>query len=126
MKTSTTPNNPEAAPAGEPKVRSSALLGRIAYQSYRLSVGGKAWNGDTMPVWDEMKNDPKKQKLVQAWEDAGRSVAHYVTMQITQEAVAAGYGGVMPNGNVVDRRIHPTAIPIPKNQLLNVPEPKAP
>lgn len=39
--------------------------------------------------------------------------------------VAEGYGGVLGNGNIVDRREHPTAIPIPKNSLLGVPEPKA-
>lgn len=36
-----------------------------------------------------------------------------------------GYSGVMPNGNIVDRREHPEAIPIPKNSLLGVPKPKA-
>lgn len=42
-----------------------------------------------------------------------------------QATVAEGYGGVLGNGNIVDRRVHPTAIPIPKNTLLGVPEPKA-
>lgn len=37
---------------------------------------------------------------------------------------SAGYAGVMPNGNIVDRREHPEAMPIPKNSLLGVPKPK--
>ena len=41
-----------------------------------------------------------------------------------QQIVADGYGGVLPNGNVVDRRDHPSAIPILKNDYLCVPEPK--
>lgn len=42
----------------------------------------------------------------------------------SQAVVAEGYGGVLGNGNIVDRREHPTAIPISKNSLLGVPEPK--
>ena len=41
-----------------------------------------------------------------------------------QEIVSSGYGGVLPNGNIVDRHEHPEAIPIQKNSLLGVPEPK--
>lgn len=41
-----------------------------------------------------------------------------------REIVSAGYGGCMPNGNIVDRREHPEAIPIQKNTMLDVPEPK--
>ena len=36
----------------------------------------------------------------------------------------SGYAGILPNGNIVDRREHPTAIPVQKNSLFNVPEPK--
>lgn len=39
-------------------------------------------------------------------------------------AVKDGYGGVLPNGNVVDRRKHPAAIPMPENSLMDVPKPK--
>jgi hypothetical protein len=41
-----------------------------------------------------------------------------------QEIVKSGYGGCMPNGNIVDRREHPTAIPLQKNSLLNIPKPR--
>lgn len=42
-------------------------------------------------------------------------------MEITE----LGYAGVMPNGNIVDRRKHPEAISIPKNAQLGIPEAKA-
>lgn len=40
------------------------------------------------------------------------------------DAVNSGYGGMLPNGNIVDRREHPEAMPIQKNTLLGAPEPK--
>jgi hypothetical protein len=43
-----------------------------------------------------------------------------------QEIVKSGFAGVLPNGNIVDRREFPTAIPIQRNSLLGVPEPKKP
>lgn len=42
----------------------------------------------------------------------------------TQKSVRDGYGGVLPNGRIVDRRTHPDAMPIPANSYLGVPEPK--
>lgn len=35
-----------------------------------------------------------------------------------------GYAGILPSGTIVDRRLHPEAIPISENRLLNVPPPK--
>lgn len=35
-----------------------------------------------------------------------------------------GYAGILPNGNIVDRRKHPEAIPVQKNELLGFGEPK--
>ena len=42
-----------------------------------------------------------------------------------QKAVAAGYGGVLPSGQIVDRREHPEALPIPHSRSLGVPKPKS-
>jgi len=39
---------------------------------------------------------------------------------ITQE----GFAGVNQDGQIVDRRTNPSAIPIPENKLLGVPKPK--
>ena len=41
-----------------------------------------------------------------------------------REIVNQGFGGVLSNGNIVDRREHPEAIPIQENALLGVPKPK--
>lgn len=46
------------------------------------------------------------------------------TLMKIRQIVADGWGGIMPNGNIVDRRVEKTAIPIPKNSLLGVPTPK--
>lgn len=36
----------------------------------------------------------------------------------------SGYAGVMPNGNIVDRRKHPEAGPVQENRLLGIPPAK--
>jgi len=36
----------------------------------------------------------------------------------------SGYAGILANGNIVDRREHPGAIPIPANSMFGTPEPK--
>lgn len=38
----------------------------------------------------------------------------------------SGYAGMLPNGNIVDRRVFPEAIPIQANPLFNVTKPKKP
>lgn len=35
-----------------------------------------------------------------------------------------GYAGILPNGNIVDRRIHPEAIPVQENKLFGIPKSK--
>jgi hypothetical protein len=35
-----------------------------------------------------------------------------------------GYAGILPNGNIVDRRKFPTAIPIQENKMFRVAKPK--
>lgn len=36
----------------------------------------------------------------------------------------SGYAGVMPNGNIVDRRKHPEAVAVQENSWLGIPKPK--
>jgi len=40
------------------------------------------------------------------------------------ELTKSGYGGIDKTGKIVDRRENPDAVPIPKNELMSVPEPK--
>ena len=41
----------------------------------------------------------------------------------TLEISKSGYAGVLPNGNIVDRREHPEAMPIEKNNMFEIPKP---
>lgn len=36
----------------------------------------------------------------------------------------SGYAGILPNGNIVDRREHPEAIPVQENKMLGIPKAK--
>lgn len=49
-------------------------LAKSMYDTYCISVGGKAFNGDELPKSDEFFNDPAKVKQADAW----RSVADIV------------------------------------------------
>lgn len=40
------------------------------------------------------------------------------------ELTKSGFAGIMPNGNIVDRREFPNAVPIQKNTMFGTPEPK--
>ena len=49
--------------------------GEIAYDAYARSVGGKAVNGDRLPMWSEIDSD----RIRGAWENAARSIRlHFV------------------------------------------------
>lgn len=37
------------------------------YTTYCKAVGGKAFNGDNLPSWQEFSNDPNKQLQAEAW-----------------------------------------------------------
>lgn len=37
---------------------------------------------------------------------------------------ASGYSGCLPNGNIVDRRYFPEAIPVKENKLLGIARPR--
>lgn len=42
----------------------------------------------------------------------------------TTELIKSGYAGILENGNIVDRREHSLAMPIPENSLFGAPKPK--
>jgi hypothetical protein len=41
-----------------------------AWTAYREAVDGKAKNGDPLPSWAELRNDPAKQDLAARWLEA--------------------------------------------------------
>lgn len=49
---------------------------------------------------------------------------HKAAILKTLAIVESGYAGTLPNGNIVDRREHPEAVPIQENKSLNAPKPK--
>jgi len=53
------------------------------------------------------------------------SAEHRAALLKGIEVSKSGWGGILPNGNIVDRREHPNAIPIAKNSMFGVPEPNA-
>jgi hypothetical protein len=59
------------------------------------------------------------EELKQKLRDAGREDLIEI-----HEINQSGYAGVLPNGNIVDRRKHPEAIPVQKSTPLGIPEPK--
>lgn len=46
---------------------------------------------------------------------------HMAELRRIRDVILSGWAGVLPNGNIVDRREHPTAIPIPENKLFGTP-----
>lgn len=49
-------------------------LTRGAYEKYCEAVGGKAYNGDSLPSWEKFKADKSKERQVEAWKQAVISV----------------------------------------------------
>lgn len=45
-------------------------LAKLMYTRYCEAVGGKAFNGDPLPGWDEFSTDPAKEKQANAWREA--------------------------------------------------------
>jgi len=60
-------------------------------------------------------DESTKQKL----RDAGRE-----DLIELDDISRSGFAGILPNGNIVDRRIELYATPIKENTMFNVPEPK--
>lgn len=48
----------------------------------------------------------------------------YKALMKIHEINKSGYAGVLPNGNIVDRREFPAATPVKKNSIFGIPEPK--
>jgi hypothetical protein len=129
-------NNPEEAD------RQSVLISLLdhADEAYAETIARRRF-GRT-PEADPTDLAPSKEKLLAEWQTLPMKDLrdlHWVVVQRSRqkagqdhhadllklvEAIHSGYGGVMPNGNVVDRRQHPSAVPIPANPFFKTPAPK--
>ena len=55
--------------------------------------------------------------------DKDQQERFYSIMNV-KSTISSGYAGVNKNGNIVDRRFFPDAVPCLKNSMLGTPEPK--
>lgn len=49
--------------------------GREAYTAYNEACGGLSFRGEPLPSWDQLKADPKTEKLVHYWNTAAMHTA---------------------------------------------------
>lgn len=57
-------------------------------------------------------------------EDVAKKQVKIAKLMQIAKITYEGYAGILPNGNIVDRREFPHARPIPANKLLNIGKPK--
>jgi hypothetical protein len=50
-------------------------IAKLLYETYCAAVGGKAFNGDPLPAWDEFVADEKKKLQSDAWLKAAEAVS---------------------------------------------------
>lgn len=53
--------------------RAIDAIAKRLYETYCEAAGGKAFNGDPLPGWDEFASDPKKDKQANAWREAAKA-----------------------------------------------------
>lgn len=53
--------------------RKQAQRGKLAYENYSFAVGGKAFNGDILPEWDDLI-----ERIQLAWAISAKAVAENV------------------------------------------------
>jgi len=51
-------------------------LANILYTAYCKKVGGKAFNGDPLPSWEEFTADEKKQLQANAWREVAQTAVN--------------------------------------------------
>ena len=52
------------------------------------------------------------------------SPQHIAMLEKAMAASESGWGGMLPSGQIVDRREHPDAIPLQENSMMGIPKPK--
>lgn len=53
---------------------STRTYGRIGYEAYAESTGGKTWDGRDMPTWEQLAGNTPK--IATAWEAAAAAIAN--------------------------------------------------
>lgn len=92
----------------------------------------RGWNA-CAEVWDSNRKEALQRDVTnrsddyqEGWNESLQRIIqeHRANLERLQQVKEEGYAGVLPGGEVVDRREWPNAIPMQKNSLLNIPEPK--
>jgi hypothetical protein len=79
--TETTPET-----AAQPPTALERLAGAM-YTAYCAAVGGKAFNGDPLPDWQNFRADPFRREQYQGWIAAAAAIGegtHFVRVQARQ------------------------------------------
>lgn len=95
------------------------MFGKVAYTAFSRVQDGLDAYGTLMLEWESLEEGLKA-----GWREAGIQVVKFHELARIEQIKQDGYAGILPNGNIVDRRIHRTAIPIPKNDSLGAPSPR--
>jgi len=51
----------------------SEILGKLAYETYCAAVGGKSFNGDKLPTWEEQRAR-EDQTIPNAWVEVAMTI----------------------------------------------------
>lgn len=54
------------------------IVAERLYETYCKSVGGKAFNGDSLPSWKDFLEDPLKKKQSDAWLDTAKEAMNFL------------------------------------------------
>ena len=59
-------------------------LACLLYTDYCRAVGGKAFNGDPLPDWEEFSQDPKKNVQAKAWISVASTAVRHLSHKETR------------------------------------------
>ena len=104
-------------------VRPKNLYVHLAYinkdREVFLKDSNNLTNAEISYINDLAKNTPNPSLI-----DLNKGEAVVRHLEYHKEFTSAGFSGVLSNGNVVDRRIYPNAIPMQRNSMLGIPDAK--
>lgn len=90
----------------------------------------KATGEEADPVWmaktkGKLAHMRKKRQMLQEVRSDIRRKENRIPDDLREivSLMHSGYGGILPNGNIVDRRKYPNAIALQENFILGVPKP---
>ena len=77
----------------------------ICYDNYCARVGGKAFNGDPLPNWEEFSSDPEKQIQANAWRGVGIDAEEIVCDQFDKERPSGPISDMANENNKLKKHV---------------------